>query len=66
MLHVLDHDRPAAARDIEQPLYAQQISTAQRGQRFHRARKSRPLDRLGHFDDEARDAVAVLGLGDEA
>ena len=30
MLHVLDHDRPAAARDIEQTLDAQQVGAAQR------------------------------------
>ena len=66
MLDILHHHRTAAAGDIENAFDAQQIGAAQRDQRLHGAGEGEPLDRLVLLDDKARNAVAVVGLGDEA
>ena len=42
VLHRLEHHRALAAREIEQPLDAQEIGPAQRDQRLHRALEHRP------------------------
>src|SRR6185436_13745950 len=60
------HHRAAAARDVEEALHPQEIGAAQRDQGLHAARKGVPRQRRVVGEDEAGDAVAVLGLGDEA
>src|SRR5262249_18426128 len=59
MLHALNQDRPAAAGDVEETLYAQQIGSAHRDQRLHAARECVEWNRRRFGEDKARDAVAV-------
>src|SRR5262249_46387567 len=69
MGEVLDHvhhDRSAAARDVEQALHAQEVAPAQGDERLHGAGESIPRQRRVVAEDEAEDAVAVRGLGEEA
>src|SRR5204862_8111788 len=60
------HYRSAAAGDVEQALHAQEIAAAQRNERLHGAREGVPRERRILGENEAQDAIAVLGFGDEA
>ncbi len=67
VLHELHQHRPAAAGDIEEALDPQQVGAAQRHQRLHaRARTPATCSGASSVAHEARDAVGVRGLGDEA
>src|SRR5262245_13366208 len=66
VLYELHEHRAAAAGDVEQALHAQEVGTAQRQQRLHRARKRVPGEGGLIGKNEAHDAVAVLGFRYEA